>query len=326
MKKLFSIWMAAVFAILLSSGLSQPVQAANSASTAGTVATASGSLNVRSSASTSGKIVSSLPRGGSVTLLSKSGSWWQVEYADGKYGYVHGDYIKSISGSFAAQVNTSYGNLNVRQGAGTNYAIQTSLPKGKTVVVLSQSGGWSKILYHGTRTGFVSSQYLKAFSGASAYPAVKLSVVSFKQTDPRWANVKLGSSGQTIAQIGCTTTGLAMMESFRTGTTIYPDAMAKKLSYSAGGALYWPSNYMADTNANGYLGKLYALLKQGKPAFIGAKTASGGQHWVVVTGYQGGNTLSASQFLVNDPGSNTVTNLQQFLNKYPNFYKIMSYK
>ena len=47
---------------------------------------------------------------------------------------------------------------------------------------------------------------------------------------------------------------------------------------------------------------------------------------VVVTGYQGGNTLSASQFLVNDPGSNTVTNLQQFLNKYPNFYKIMSYK
>ena len=117
--------------------------------------------------------------------------------------------MKSISGSFAAQVNTSSGNLNVRQGAGTSYAVQTSLPKGKTVVILSQSGGWSKILYHGTRTGFVSSQYLKQFSGDTTYPAVKLSVVSFKQTDPRWANVKLGSSGQTIAQIGCTTTGLA---------------------------------------------------------------------------------------------------------------------
>ena len=88
MKKLFSIWMAAVFAIFLSSGLSQPVQAANSASIAGTVTTASGALNVRSSASTSGKIVASLPRGSNVTLLSKSGSWWQVEYADGKYGYV----------------------------------------------------------------------------------------------------------------------------------------------------------------------------------------------------------------------------------------------
>ena len=39
-------------------------------------------------------------------------------------------------------------------------------------------------------------------------------------------------------------------------------------SYSAGGALYWPSNYVADTNANGYLGKLYALLKQGKPCLL----------------------------------------------------------
>ncbi len=63
--------------------------------------------------------------------FQKSGSWWQVEYADGKYGYVHGDYMKSISGSFAAQVNTSSGNLNVRQGAGTSYAVQTSLPKGE---------------------------------------------------------------------------------------------------------------------------------------------------------------------------------------------------
>ena len=78
--------MAAVFAIFLSSGLSQPVQAANSASIAGTVTTASGALNVRSSASTSGKIVASLPRGSNVTLLSKSGSWWQVEYADGITG------------------------------------------------------------------------------------------------------------------------------------------------------------------------------------------------------------------------------------------------
>lgn len=326
MKKIFSILMAFTLTVLIGAGTSRPVQAANSSSTAGTVATASGNLNVRASASTSGKIVASLPRGGSVTLLSKSGSWWQVEYADGKYGYVHSDYIKRVSGSFAAQINTSSGNLNVRQGAGTSYAVQTSLPKGKTVVVLSQSGGWSKILYHGTRTGFVSSQYLKAFSGAFSYPAVKLSVVSFKQTDPRWANVKLGSSGQTIAQIGCTTTGLAMMESFRTGMTIYPDAMAKKLTYSASGALYWPTNYVADTNANSYLNTLYTILKQGKPAFIGAKNASGGQHWVVVTGYQGGNTLSASQFLVNDPGSNTVNNLQQFLNKFPNFYKIMSYK
>ena len=326
MKKIFSIFMAVALVILIGAGMNRPAQAAASGSSAGTVTTSSGNLNVRSSASTSGTVLASLPRGGFVTLLSKSGSWWKVEYADGKYGYVHADYIKSVSGSFAAQVQTSSGNLNVRQGAGTSYAIQTSLPRGKAVVVLSQSGGWAKILYHGTRTGYVSSQYLKTFSSSPTYPAIRLSVVSFKQTDSRWANVKLGSSGQTMAQIGCTTTGIAMMESFRTGTTIYPDAMSKKLSYSAGGALYWPSNYVADTNASGYLSRLYALLKQGKPALIGAKNASGGQHWVFVTGYQGGDAISAAQFLVNDPGSNTVSTMQQFLNKYPNFYKIMYYR
>lgn len=72
MKKLFSIWMAAVFAIFLSSGLSQPVQAANSASIAGTVTTASGALNVRSSASTSGKIVASLHEAAMLPCFQKA--------------------------------------------------------------------------------------------------------------------------------------------------------------------------------------------------------------------------------------------------------------
>lgn len=32
-----------------------------------------------------------------------------------------------------------------------------------------------------------------------------------------------------------------MMESFRMGRTIYPDAMAKELTYTPSGSLYWPS-------------------------------------------------------------------------------------
>ena len=35
----------------------------------------------------------------------------------------------------------------------------TELPKGESVVVLSQSDGWSHILYNGTKTGYVSTQY-----------------------------------------------------------------------------------------------------------------------------------------------------------------------
>lgn len=289
---------------------------------AGIVSTTGGNLNIRSRASTSASVITSVPRGSYVTLLSKTASWWYVEYSNGKYGYCHADFIK-VASSNTATVNVGWGSLNVRKGAGTSYAKIGSLYKGDTVVILSTSNGWSKILYNGNKTGYVSTSYLK--TTAPKYSAVSLKVPSFKQTDSRWANVQIGTSGKTIGQIGCVTTGIAMMQSYRTGTTTYPDAMAKKLSYSSNGNVYWPNDYNVVTSSSGYLEKIYELLKSGKPVLLGAKKSTGSQHWVVVTGYVGGDTLTASGFTINDPGSGTRTNLQQFLNAYPTFYKFFSY-
>lgn len=294
-----------------------PVQAASLDSKAGIVSVSSGSLNVRSSGSTGSAVISSLSKGSYVTLISKSGSWWKVEYAKGRFGYCHGDYITSTS-STARSVSLNSGTLNVRSGPGTGYTKTGSLSRGEVALVLSSSGGWSRILYHGTKTGYVSSAYLSG--SASGYEPVALNVPSFKQTDSRWANVKIGSSGKTIAQIGCATTAIAMIESYRTGQTIYPNAMAKRLRYTASGSVYWPSDYTGVTSSSGYLSKLHAQLKQGKPVLFGAKNSYGGQHWVVVTGFTGGS-LSASAFTIQDPGSNSRTTLQQFLSAYPTFYK-----
>ena len=309
--------------VLILGTLSIPTVAATTSSQAGVVSVTSGRLNVRSSASTSGAVVSSLAKGSYITLMSKSGNWWRVEYADGKYGYCHADYIKTTTGT-PATVQISSGSLNVRSGAGTSYSKVASLYKGEVVIVLSKTGSWSKILYNGTKTGYVSSQYLST-SSSSTYPKVSLSVPSFKQTDSRWANVKIGSSGKTIAQIGCATTAIAMMESYRTGTTIYPDAMSKKLSYSSSGNVYWPSNYTVVTSSSGYLNGIYNKLKAGKPVLFGAKKSSGAQHWVVITGYTGGSSLTASGFTINDPGSKSRTTLQHLLNEYPTFYKYFYY-
>lgn len=309
--------------VLILGTLSIPTVAATTSSQAGVVYVTSGRLNVRSSASTSGAVVSSLAKGSYITLMSKSGNWWRVEYADGKYGYCHADYIKTATGT-PATVKISSGSLNVRSGAGTSYSKIASLYKGEVVIVLSKTGSWSKILYNGTKTGYVSSQYLST-SSSSTYPKVSLSVPSFKQTDSRWANVKIGSSGKTIAQIGCATTAIAMMESYRTGTTIYPDAMSKKLSYSSSGNVYWPSNYTVVTSSSGYLNGIYNKLKAGKPVLFGAKKTSGTQHWVVITGYTGGSSLTASGFTINDPGSKSRTTLQHLLNEYPTFYKYFYY-
>ena len=304
-----------------------PVKTAAAAadSQAGVVTTSSGKLNVRSRASSSASVVTTLSRGSYVTLIERSGSWWKVEYAKGTYGYCHSDYITPVYG-VPATIKIQSGSLNVRSGPGTSYSVAGSLAKGETVIAFSTVSGWSHILYHGTKTGYVSAQYLwGSTSSTTAYPAVSLNVPSYKQTDSRWADTLIGDSGKTMAKIGCATTGIAMMESYRTGKTIYPDAMSKQLTYTASGSVYWPSHYTVVTNASGYLNGIYTLLKQGKPVLFGAKNANGSQHWVVITGFNGGSTLTAAEFTVHDPGSNTRTNLQQFLSAYPNFYKYFYY-
>jgi len=291
---------------------------------AGAVTTANGALNVRSGATTTASVVARLPKGSRVTLISKANGWWQVEYGKNSYGYCHEDYITPIDGT-GATVQLSGGFLNVRTGPGTSYMAKDWLTGGEAVVVLSSSGGWSRILYHGTKTGYVSARYLST-TATNGNSAIALQVPSFKQTDSRWANAKIGTSGKTMAQIGCATTAIAMIESYRTGTVIYPDAMAKRLSYTPSGSVYWPADYIAVTGSNGYLSRIYQQLKWGKPVLFGAKNTYGKQHWVVITGYTGGDTLTAAGFQIHDPGSNSRRNLQQFLNQYPTFYKYFYYQ
>lgn len=298
--------------------LSFPASASASRSP-GAVTTSWGSLNVRKSPSTAASAVTALPKGSYITLLSRSGDWWYVEYGKNRYGYCHSDYITQISGN-GAEVELSSGSLNVRSGPGTAYGAKDWLTDGEPLIVLSSSGGWSRILYHGTKTGYVSARYL---TGGAGNGTVALDVPGFRQTDSRWANVKIGSSGKTIAQIGCATTAIAMVESWRTGTVIYPDAMSRRLSYTSSGSVYWPSHYKPVTGGD-YLRRTLESLQSGKPVLFGVKNSWGGQHWVVVTGFAGGS-ISPENFRIQDPGSGSRTNLAQLLESYPVFYKLFYY-
>lgn len=292
-------------------------------SAVGAITTGGGRLYVRSSPSAGSTILSALPKGSYVTLISKSGNWWYVEYGDGRFGYCHADYITPVEGQ-PVKVHTGGNVLNVRSGPGIHYSRIDTVPHGTIVLLRSSVSEWSRILYHGTKLGYVSSQYLSTFS-SEGYSGVSLAVPSFKQTDRRWSAYPIGTAGGTMGTIGCATTGIAMMESYRTGSVIYPDAMAQKLTYTSGGSVYWPSHYRITTSSVGYLAHIYSLLQQGKPVLLGCKTPQGRQHWVVITGFTGGNTLTADRFSIHDPGSSSRSNLQQFLNAYPVFYKYFSY-
>lgn len=306
-----------VLTILFSYG-GMKAEAATSGSTAGKITVSSGNLYVRSSASASSAILTKLPSGSYVTLLSQSGLWWYIEYSKGQYGYCSSAYIAQQSDTYAA---STVSNLNVRSGPKTSYGVIGWLNSGDYVVVMSSSGTWKQILFNGSSIGYVNGSYLKS---GYIYTPVALSVPNYKQMDSRWANITVGSSGGTICTIGCSTVSLAMVESYRTGKTIYPGDMVNKLSYTSGGAVYWPSNYTAYVGAD-YLVTIYNQLKAGKPVLVGSKDASGSQHWVVVTGFTGGDSLSPVSFTINDPGSSSRTTLQQYFVIYPNFYKIMYY-
>lgn len=295
---------------------------ASALNTAGRVATEGGRLNLRSGPSTASAVIGSVPDKSWFTVKEKKGDWYRAEYAEGKEAYVSAGYVTHYTSSVDATVRLSSGYLNVRTAAGTDYAVKDRLRNGERVIVVKSNSTWCGIVYRGNKTGYVAKKYLQK-TADNSYRAISLNVPSYKQTDSRWKSYPIGTSGGTIGTIGCTTTALAMTESYHKGTTITPPQMAKQLSYSASGSLYWPSTYSVSAADSGYLKEIYSLLAKGKPVVFGMKTAGGKQHWVTVYGFKGGSNLTALSFLVNDPGSNTRTTLAQVMENYPSPYKLV---
>ncbi len=317
MKKVLISFLFALALVVVSPGLSQTAHASVTAN-AGTVTTAQTRLNVRSAPSLSGSILTGLSRGSTVALVSKSGDWWKVEYASGRYGYCSDDYITPLTTRSATVFADGY-RLNIRTGPSTGYRVASQFADGAKVTVLSSSGGWAKVLYAGTQIGYVSEEFLRYPS--SGYSAVRLSVPRYSQTDSRWSNIRLGSSRYTIGTAGCTTTAMAMVESTVRGYTVTPATLVKEVRYSSSGDLYWPSNYSPYTGSD-YLTVAYRQLQAGRPVMIGGFTPSGAQHWVVITGFTGGS-LTPANFTIHDPGTSTRTTLADFQAKYSVFYKMM---
>lgn len=278
-------------------------------------------LNVRASNSISSEILGKISDNSYFSIINSNGNWYYVEYKENKYGYVYKDYVKVISTN-CKQVNTSGSNLNARTGPSTSYLAFDKIKDNDYVVVLSTSNGWSRILFEGNKIGYVDSSYLKGNN--YNYPNIELNVKNYKQYDSRWANEEIGQSNKTFRQIGCLTTGMAMLESYRRNTTITPLYMETLLDYTASGNMYWPSRYSFYTSS--FLTRIYSLLDEGKPVLVGLKTNTGSQHWVVAYGYKASNSLSSSNVLIRDPGSSYRTTLKDVMEKYPTYYKLAYYR
>ncbi|MGL5694591.1 MAG: SH3 domain-containing protein [Peptostreptococcaceae bacterium] len=117
-------------------------------------------LNIRSGAGTSYRVIGSLNKGSKVNVISESNGWSKIDF-DGRIGYVSTTYLDESNPSYTntttKKVNTD--GLNVRSGPSTTNSVVGKLNKGDKVEVISESNGWSKILYK-NKECYVSSRYL----------------------------------------------------------------------------------------------------------------------------------------------------------------------
>ena len=138
----------------------------------------SSSLNVRSSASTSSKVIGSLSGNTKVTIIGEEGAFYKIEYK-GSHGYVAKEYVKDVTESNNSNqgtqtpekpstpentektgvVNVS-SSLNVREGASTSSKVIGSLSGNTKVTIVGEEGAFYKIEYKGSH-GYVAKEYVK---------------------------------------------------------------------------------------------------------------------------------------------------------------------
>lgn len=132
-----------------------------------------GTLNLRSAASSSASVVTTIPNGATIYVQSLSGTWLAAQYGSST-GYVMAKHIVGTSeygdtddvpdGLFYAQVSTSGGTLNVRNSP--NGSILGAWPNGRIAICQeSSTAGWYKTRYAGN-TAYVSSSYMTVLSTA----------------------------------------------------------------------------------------------------------------------------------------------------------------
>lgn len=103
-----------------------------------------------------------IPTLGKVTVLSRSGNWYRVNY-NGRTGYIYSGAFTTDSGSSSSSSSTRIVNTTIYLRSSTDISstrnVLAIIPGGSEVTVLSQpSSRWYIVRYNG-RTGYLRSGY-----------------------------------------------------------------------------------------------------------------------------------------------------------------------
>jgi stage II sporulation protein D len=135
-----------------------------------TVTTESGSLNMRLLAQAGSAILTTIPKGATVTVTSRGETWSAVTYL-GTEGYVMTAFLSfteeetddtddtSAVSATSAIVTTTSGSLNLRALPQAGSTIYGTIPQMTVIDVLSQGSTWCQVTYNGI-TGYVMTAFL----------------------------------------------------------------------------------------------------------------------------------------------------------------------
>ena len=143
-----------------------------------TLSTASSTLKLRESGSSSADVLTYMPHGTIVEVLSDSGSWYQVRTLGGTVGYCSAQYLtrlddeittttaptetsgQSDPDAVVATGEVTGSSVNVRSGPSTSASVLGSLKKGDGVEIISQNNGFYRIVYN-SGTAYISASYVR---------------------------------------------------------------------------------------------------------------------------------------------------------------------
>ncbi|WP_313291230.1 SH3 domain-containing protein, partial [Exiguobacterium sp.] len=117
-------------------------------SAASTTLTLTDNVNIRTAASTSAKVITTLKKGTKLTAVKKVNSWYEIRYQS-KPAFITSAYVKATTEK--APTTTTYitntDAVNVRQKATTSSKSLGKLAKNTVLTVQKQSGDWYQITY-----------------------------------------------------------------------------------------------------------------------------------------------------------------------------------
>ena len=209
-----------------------------------------GGVNMRTGAGKSYRSLGLLPVGTQVTVLEHNARWDKIRFGTTD-GYMDNSFLTTIApggsadtpstpSSYTARVYVATNSypVKMRKGAGTGYAVITSVPQGSKVTVMSVSNGWAYISYNGI-TGYMMSSFL--IRETTDVTAVSVNTTTAKPGDTLTATVTPAGATVTYTWVDSANNVLATTSTY----TVKTEDVGKKIAVRVTGTGSYSGNVIS---------------------------------------------------------------------------------